>query len=355
MCYTTLVKFFFMKKAFHLIALIVLFGSCTEKESSHNYSQVKIETVFEDSVSIRAIEFLDANTLAFAGSGGLFGTVDIKTGKIRTNVQKYDSILPAFRAVAHTSEDFFMLTVGSPALLYKTGEGGKMELVYKEEGENLFYDAMKFWNDKEGIAIGDSVDGCLSVLITRDGGRTWRKTPCEELPEGIEGEGAFAASNSNIGITGDKTWIATTESRIYFSPDKGQTWEIQTVPIVGKLPTQGIYSIHFYDDNLGVAIGGDYTKPEDPRKNKALTTDGGESWGIIADGNPPGYKSCVRFIPNSGGEDIVAIGFTGIAYSKTKGKTWTDLNNESFYTVRFLNDSIAYAAGKNRIAKLTFQ
>ena len=37
------------------------------------------------------------------------------------------------------------------------------------------------------------------------------------------------------------------------------------------------------------------------------------------------------------------------------GKTWKRLSDESFYTIRFLNDSIAYAAGKNRIAKLTFR
>ena len=337
-----------------LIILFVLFG-CAEKETSHNYTTVEIRTVFEDSVSIRAIEFLDPITLAFAGSNGMYGTVDVSTDKVRSSQMKYHTLIPEFRAVAHTTTDFFMLSVANPALLYKTGDKGRMDLVYKEEGEGVFYDSMKFWDDAEGIAIGDTVDGCLSIIITRDGGNTWRKLNCNELPQGIEGEGAFAASNTNIALAGDKVWIATTESRIYHSPDRGNTWQIFTTPIVNKEVTEGIYSVDFYNEKLGVAFGGDYTKPESPRNNKAITNDGGKTWQTIADGDPPGYKSCVQFIPNAGAKDIVAVGFTGISYSNTMGDSWKNLSEEGFYTLRFLNDSIAYAAGRNKIARLHFK
>ena len=344
-----------MHKLLFAFGIVVFLVSCTPNETSHNFSSVQIETVFKDSVSIRAITFLDNNTLAFAGSQGIYGSVDLRTHTVRTNIQTHDTLLPEFRAVAQTKTDFFMLSIANPALLYKTGTAGKMELVYREEGEGVFYDAMKFWNDSEGIAMGDGRNGCLSILITRDGGTTWNKVPCSDLPQGVDGEGAFAASNTNIEMMGDLTWIATTESRIYFSPDKGKTWKIQTVPIRHKKPTEGIYSLDFYNALLGVAIGGDYTDPSDPRRNKALTTDGGTTWKLIADGNPPGYKSCVQFVPNSGGEDMVALGFSGITYSNNRGASWTSLSGEGFYTIRFLNDSIAYAAGRNRIAKLTFR
>lgn len=337
-----------------LLAIGIIFG-CTEQKKSHSYNSIQIETVFEDSLSIRAIEFLDENTLAFAGSNGTYGTVDVKTGKLRSNIQVYDSIVPEFRAIAHTQTDFFMLSAGNPALLYKTGDNGIMELVYEEHGKGVFYDAMKFWNDEEGIAVGDTVDGCLSIIITRDGGKSWEKVSCANLPKGIEGEGAFAASNTNIEIKGDRTWVATTESRIYFSPDKGKNWQLQVVPIVNTSATEGVYSLDFYDPYVGMAFGGDYTNPVGSKANKALTTDGGKSWNIIADGDLPGYKSCVQFVPNAAGKDIVAIGFTGIAYSNDGGENWESLSQEGFYTIRFLNDSIAYAAGRNRIARLTFQ
>ena len=342
-----------------LIALGAYLFSCSgDKQNgkrSPPFTSVAIETVYEDSVSIRAIEIID-NSLAYAGDNGIFGNIDIESGKIRENVQRYDTILPEFRSVAHTSSDFFMLSVASPALLYKTGGDGKMELVYTEADEAVFYDAMTFFNDQEGIAVGDSLNGCLSIIITRDGGNTWKKIPCSDLPKGIEGEGAFAASNTSIAVVGDKAWIATTSSRIYYSSDKGKSWKIQETPIIRDEPTQGIYSVAFYDENLGMAIGGDFTKPQANTSNKALTEDGGTTWRTIADGENPQYKSCVQFVPNSKGEGMVAIGFTGVSYTKDKGANWKELSDDaSFYTLRFLNDSVAYAAGNQRIAKLVFK
>jgi photosystem II stability/assembly factor-like uncharacterized protein len=336
--------------------LIILFSiiSCSESKNQKNLTSVEIESVYEDSLSIRAIEIM-GNSLAFAANKGTFGTVGLNTGTVRTNIEKYHTHIPEFRAVAFNATDFFMLSVGNPALLFKTGEDGKMDLVYKEEGEGVFYDAMTFWNNREGIAIGDSVNGCLSIIITRDGGHHWMKIPCSELPAGIKGEGAFAASNTNIKTIGDKAWIATTSGRILFSPDKGKTWKSFQTPIINEGEAEGIYSIDFWDENLGVAIGGDYTKPEVSTANKAITKDGGKTWELLADGQHPEYKSCIRFVPGSKGQEIVALGFTGISYSSDMGATWKKLSDAPFYTIRFQNDSVAYAAGKNSIAKLTFE
>lgn len=337
-----------------LILLLATFiFSCGNNKKTTLITAVAIETIFEDSLSIRAIEIMPSS-LAFAANKGVFGTIDLNTNKILTNIEKYHTVIPEFRAIAQTSTDFFMLSVGNPALMYKTGKQGRMELVYKEEDDAVFYDAMIFFNDKEGIAVGDSMNGCMSIIITRDGGLTWSKLNCEDLPEGIEGEGAFAASNTNIAKVGDKVWVATTSGRILFSGDKGTTWEAFQTPINSKEDTQGIYSIDFYDVKLGVAIGGDYIDPENNTANKAITQDGGKTWKLIANGQNPSYKSCVQFVPGSDGNEIVAVGFTGISYSKDMGNTWSRLSEEPFYTIRFLNDSVAYAAGSNRISKLGF-
>ncbi len=338
---------------FLIIIISLLIFSCNEAENKAPFTSVEIKPIYTDSLSIRAIDIV-GNTLRYAANKGTFGNIDLRTGKIMEGVEKYHTSIPEFRAIAHTSADFFMLSIGSPALLYKTGEGGNMDLVYMEEGEGVFYDAMTFWNDNEGIAAGDTVNGCFSIIITRDGGNTWKKLSCDQLPEGIEGEGAFAASNTNIKTVGSNTWIGTTK-RILFSPDKGNTWEAFETPILNKKETEGIYSIDFWTEHLGIAIGGDYTNPEENVSNKAITIDGGKTWELIADGQEPKYKSCVKFVPNSAGKEIVALGFTGISYSSDIGKTWKQLSDESFYTIRFLNDSVAYAAGRNRIAKLTFK
>ncbi|WP_339724048.1 WD40/YVTN/BNR-like repeat-containing protein [Maribacter stanieri] len=337
----------------YIFLLAVLIVSCSEQQKPRTFTSVGIETIYTDSISIRAIELM-GNSLAFAANKGTFGSVDLTTDKVRANIEKYDTSLLSFRAVAHTANDFFMLSIESPALLYKTGVKGRMELVYKEEGEGVFYDAMTFLNDLDGIAVGDSVDGCLSVIMTSDGGNSWSKLPCSKLPEGIESEGAFAASNTNIETVGENIWIATTSGRVLFSPDKGNSWESFQTPIRNEEPTEGIYSIDFNDKNLGFAIGGDYTNPDNTTANKAITKDGGKTWNLLADGQEPGYKSCVQFVPGTQGNGLVAVGFTGISFSSDMGKSWKELSKESFYTIRFQNDTIAYAAGKNRISKLVF-
>ncbi len=342
-----------MKSLVTIVIIFALFG-CSETKKSHQFQEVTVETIYTEQISIRAIEVMDGS-VAFAGSNGLFGAIDIRSNQIKTSRETYDTIAPEFRAVGHTATDFFMLSAGRPALLYKTGDAGQMELVYKEDEVGVFYDAMKFWNNEEGIAVGDAMEGCLSIIITRDGGGSWSKLPCSALPAALEGEGAFAASNTNIAIVGDKTWIGTTKSRVFFSPDKGATWEVIQTPIIHSQETEGIYSIAFDENNVGFAVGGDYTNPDNTTANKAITQDGGKSWELVGNEQLPGYKSCVQFIPNSGGKDLVLVGFTGISYSGDMGRTWKEFSGESFYTLRFINDSIAYAAGKNRIAKLTFK
>jgi len=352
-----LFQIFRMKTLLYLPILLLLGCGSKEKKPERVYfTQVEIQSLMEDSVSVRAIEIMGDN-LAFAANNGVYGLYDSGAGIMKSNVQKYDSILPEFRAVAGTSTDFFMLSVGNPALLYKTGNSGNMELVYKEENEKAFYDAMTFWNDTEGIAMGDPTGNCLSIIITRDSGQSWKKLDCDVLPEVAEGEAAFAASNSNISVKGDKTWILSggMKSRVFYSPDKGKTWQVFDTCLIQGTETTGGYSMDFYDENNGIIIGGDYTKPEANVANKAITVDGGKTWKLVGDGKDPAYISSVRYVPNGGSREIVAVGPKGISYSHDTGKTWKNLSDEEFYTIRFFNDSIAYAAGANRIAKLKFK
>lgn len=316
-------------------------------------SEVQIEAVFEDSISIRAIEIVE-NTLRFAGSKGTFGEINMETHEVQTHIQMYDSIAPEFRAIATNEKGFFMLSVASPALLYRTDVQGKTDLVYKEEGEGVFYDAMCFFDETHGIAVGDNVNGCFSIIMTSDSGAHWTKIPCEELPEEIESEGAFAASNTNIEVKGNSIWIATTK-RILYSPDLGKTWTTQDYKISTTGEAAGVYSIDFYDANRGIAFGGDYIKPDGNKNHISNTQNGGETWEIVVNDSLPSYRSCVQYLPNSDAKELIAVGFKGIDYSNDGGMSWKHLSDEPFYTIRFVNEREAYAAGANRIAKLAFK
>lgn len=362
-----------------LVITILAFTSCNEtvKKGPASlivkapFKEVEIRFLHQDSTSIRAIEVTDAGVM-YAGSDGHYGmyksnSSDPKTSDASTlpsfkeaNKGKVDFLgkQPSFRSIASTSNAFFILSIENPALLYKYElKTDQMSLVYTEEDENVFYDAMTFWNDQEGIAMGDPTMTCLSVLITRDGGESWTKVPCDRLPVIIEGEAAFAASDTNVVVRGDHTWLVSggKASRVYHSPDKGRTWSVVNTPLLQGKETQGAYTMDFYDQKRGIIYGGDYTQPEANQANIAVTVDGGKSWQLVASGSNTGYKSCVQYVPGSKGEEIVAGGFNGIAYSGNAGKTWASISDAPVLSFRFANDSTAYAGGRNALTKLTFK
>lgn len=361
-----------------LLFCLLLFNLCSCKSEEplkqRNFSELEIETLLKDSLlNVRALEVDKSGTGVFATSRGEVGFI-YQSKFLNMSYTQEEKLIchiyyeynyakdsfPNFRAVAKNSNSFFAMSIGNPAVVATTSMVNDMHLpdfAYKEINEKAFYDSMDFWNDQEGIAIGDPTDDCMSIIITRDGGETWTKLSCDDLPKAKEGEAAFAASDTNISIVGNHTWVATggKASRILYSPDKGKTWDVFETPIIQGKATTGMYSIDFYDEHNGFAIGGDYTKANDTLNNKIRTKDGGKTWQVVANGKGPGYRSCVQYIPNSNAKELMAIGFKGIDYSNDSGETWKHLSDEGFYTIRFLNDSVAYAAGNGRISKLTFR
>ena len=117
----------------------------------------------------------------------------------------------------------------------------------------------------------------------------------------------------------------------------------------------GIYSVDFYDDQKGIIFGGNWDRKEFNEGNKAITNDGGKTWRLLSNGSGPGYRSSVKFIPGTNGSEIVAVGTPGISYSNDSGNSWVELSEEGFYAIEFVNDTLAFASGKNKISKLIFK
>lgn len=347
-----------MKPLYFLLFLGFIFSCKKDKEYKPSFTNTAIDTLFQDSISIRAI-LTDSDKVWYAGNSGKYGYVSLNGGKSFNGIVAQDTIMPEFRSIAQTSTDIFILNVGTPAALHKISKDGKRNrVVYTEEGEKVFYDSMKFRNDKEGIAMGDPTDGCLSIILTNDGGETWLKIPCEKLPKTEEGEAAFAASNTNIIVKGDKTWIVSggKKSRVFYSADKGQTWEVYKTPVVQGTETQGIYSADFYNEEIGFAVGGDYTKPNVNSGNKAITLNGGKKWKKIANGKGFGYASCVQFVPNGIGDELIVAGPSGIFYSYDQGKSWKQIyEGKEINTVAFADDKTIIGAGQGSIIRIVLK
>lgn len=321
-------------------------------------TSAEIDTISTDSMSIRAI-LVDSDKLWYAANDGKYGFYDMANDKMFNGHIALDTLKPEFRSIAKTEENLFILNVGSPALLYKISKDGRQaKIVYRENDPKAFYDSMQFFDDKEGIAMGDPTGTCLSVLTTSDGGKTWKKVTCDKLPEITEGEAAFAASNTNLTIKNDQVWMVSggKKARVFHSADKGKTWQVYNTPIVhGKVMT-GIFTADFYDENSGIIAGGDYEIQNQNHGNKAITNDGGKTWKLIAENKGFGYASCIQYVPNSNAKQIVCVGASGLQYSSDSGENWKQLlKDKDLFTIRFLNDSTAFAAGRNKIVRVRFK
>lgn len=243
---------------------------------------------------------------------------------------------------------------GEASRIYKTTDGGdRWELQFANADPKVFLDAMAFWDSERGIAFSDSVDGQFVILKTVNGGRAWERIPSERLPPALPGEGAFAASGTNVAIIGRTlAWIGTTAGRVLRTADAGQTWSTVKTPVrTGE--AAGIFSIAFRDATHGVVVGGDYKNERDALENVAVTKDGGITWSLVNDHGLSGYRSVVAWMPGKP-QDVLALGPSGADVSADAGATWMPLA-EGFDTLSFAPRSrTGWAAGdQGRIAKVT--
>ena len=342
-----------MKRTALLIPILFFLIACNEVYMPRENITISIEKFKLDSTSIRAIEIVNDSSIVYAGSRGDLGILTSSGKFIGTKSIITDTIIPHFRALAYTKNAVFALNVGNPALLYKY-QNNTIEIVYKEENEKVFYDAMQFFDELNGIAMGDPTDTCLSILITRDGGNTWGKIKCEDLPMTVEGEAAFAASNTNIAIVGENAWIVTggKKARVFHTSDMGLTWNVYNTPIVQGKSTTGIYSVDFYNEKQGIICGGNYLDKFGNTANKAITKNGGKTWEVVAENSEPNYVSCVQYVPETAGKEVFAVSTNGIFYSYNYGKNWKKVSDEGFYSIRLFDKNTAWLSGNNVIAKM---
>ena len=352
-----------MKNIFLILLALNVFVSCktvvykSESSNTNGFQSVAIDTLFQDKISIRAIQ-IDKHKIWYAADKGRYGFYDLDSHQKNENKITKDSLKLEFRSIAQTPNFIYILNVANPALLYQISKTGKeTKLVYQENHDKVFFDSMQFWDDKEGIAMGDPISDCLNIITTRDGGNSWSKIPCYKLPKVMDGEAAFAASNTNIVIKGNHTWIVSggKKSRVFYSSDRGNSWSVYETPIVQGKTMTGIFTADFYDSNNGFVAGGDYELRNQNFSNKAITTDGGKTWNSIAENQGFGYASCVQYFPKSNGKKLVSVGASGVWITTDSGLFWKQVSTDSsLNTIRFIDKNTAIAAGQNKMIRIKF-
>ncbi|PPK69162.1 oxidoreductase [Actinokineospora auranticolor] len=244
---------------------------------------------------------------------------------------------------------------GDQSRIFRTGDGGTTWTeAFRNAEPTAFYDCLAFFDRDHGLALSDPVDGKFRILSTSDGGRSWRPNPSDRVPAALEGEFAFAASGQCVTTSGPRdAWIATgggAKARVFHSSDRGRSWTVSDT-VLASGASAGVFATAFRDRRTGIAVGGDYGKPDTAVDALATTRDGGKTWQKPSTA-PTGYRSGVTWHPFLPGAAI-AVGPSGSDYTLDSGRHWRQFDTGSFDTVDCAADGACWASGtKGRIAKL---
>lgn len=307
--------------------------------------------------SLRGLSVADGRTVWASGTkgtvvhssdGGATWTLDTIPGASAFDLR---SIHARNARVAHVAA-----TAGR---IWRTTDGGKSwSLRYQASDTSVFLDAIDFWDDRHGMALGDPIGGRFFVLYTTDGGETWREPPFDQRPVAAAGEAAFAASGSSLLLEGSAdqriAWLGTggTVARLHRSQDRARQWIAYDTPIRAGESATGIFSVAEIPGQGLMVVGGHYAQHDSTRGN-AATTLNGTAWRAITANPPGGYRSGVAFVLPARGAPIgIAVGPKGSDISRDGGMEWTPFDATGYHAVRASRDGIFFASGSGgRVAR----
>jgi len=305
---------------------------------------------------LRGLSVVNEKIICASGTGGtVLRTTD--GGKNWSVIKVPESDKLDFRDIEAFDENTaYILSIGNgtSSRIYKTTDGGaSWKLQFKNTNENAFFDALAFWDSKNGMAMSDPVDGKYLLIETKDG-ETWTIAGNEKMTPAKTGEAAFAASGTCLLAEGKNNIFLIsggTDARVFRSENRGLSWSVSETPVTKGTAGSGIFSIAMFDKSNGVIVGGNYEKPDDLTDNLAFTTDGGKNWKLAKGLN--GYRSGVAYIDK---KTIIAVGASGSDFSADGGKTWQNLDKENYNAVAAQGKRAIWAVGASGlVAKLSLK
>ena len=309
--------------------LALLFASSTAFSQSPILKIMSVQT----NAAFRGLSVINDQVAWLSGTNGWVGkSLDGgKNWKFKQvpGFEQFD-----FRSLyAFNDQVAIIANAGSPAHILRTEDGGETwKVVYKNEHKDAFFDGVDFWNDNEGMLYGDPIEGKLTILKTKNGGKDWQEL--SSRPQLNSGEASFAASGTGIRCFGkNRVMIATggQTSRLWISDNGGDSWRTIAPPIIQGEAATGIFSVAFANTASGIVVGGNYQQDSVKNKHVFYTTDGGSSWKFPS-APTRGYRECVEYLSKL---VAIAVGPTGIDITKDGGARWLPLSDEKkFHVVR---------------------
>jgi photosystem II stability/assembly factor-like uncharacterized protein len=233
---------------------------------------------------------------------------------------------------------------GDNSRIYKTADAGKTWAVqYTGSTNQFFLDSLCCISENNCLALGDPVDGKFLLLHTTDG-QYWSPLPRGPMPPALDGEGAFAASNSSLVFTvKNEIYFGTggPAARVFHSADLGFTWTVSETPIAHSNAASGIFALRLGDDHRLVAVGGNYQHPDQSALSSAYSLDGGATWRLSAQ-FPGGYRSGLAQIDKN---RWIALGPTGSDVTRDNGIHWKPADSLALNSASILDNAAGWAVG----------
>jgi len=170
------------------------------------------------------------------GTKGTFGrTADGGTTWSAGTVPGGEARLPRCRGVRGRDRVPAQCRPRADSRIYKTTDAGKTwALQFKNADPEAFYDALAFWDEKTGMALGDPVKGRFQLLATDDGGATWKSLDPKTLPPPCPTRGRSRRADLPRDAREGRRLVLygrAKAARVFHSADRGRTWAVAEAPI----------------------------------------------------------------------------------------------------------------------------
>ena len=295
------------------------------------------------------------NAVAWASgsNGAILKSLDRGESWQRLHVEGGDAL--DFRGiVAFNEKTVYVMSSGEgeKSRIYKTMDAGETwNLQYSDKRKEFFLDTIACVAETHCFALGDPIDGKFLLLETTDGAR-WTPLPSVNMPAALPGEGAFAASNTCLFVSGEEIFFGTggPAARVFHTTNSGRTWTVAETPIAHGNAFSGIFSITRGDGKDIVVVGGDYQDPKRASAVAAYSHNEGKTW-QLSEPQPGGYRSSLACFEDA---LCVAIGPTGedVSVSKVSAARWKPTDSLNLNAVTILDVENGWAVGpKGTIAR----
>jgi len=213
-------------------------------------------------------------------------------------------------------------------------------------GSSSFADILHFFNESDGLAMGDPIGGYFEIYTTNNGGTSWLRVPSVNIPTPTTGEFGITG---NYDARGDDIWFGTNTGRVFHSVDKGLHWTAtltnfgatETVQPAFSDAMNGICFRSYLNIGIETAIG--------------MTHDGGATWETV-NVTGPMYARYITYVPGTPSTFVgssAAVGANGISYSTDGGTSWAPITEGYDFMASTWLDNATGWAGSYALASRT--